>query len=72
MKKEYQIVMQKTGDWWEWYTAQYRNVYFLFRWSWKPLTPERQIRYEHAMDIINLDISKEEFHWIFYFIKKFI
>ena len=72
MKKEYQIVIEKMPDGWEWYTAQYRNVYFLFRWSWKALTPERQVKYEHAMNLINLDISREEFHGLIYLIKKII
>lgn len=52
--KEYQIVVRKLGkDYW--YTAYRRNVYFLFRSSWKAINPMYQSTYEEAELQIDLD-----------------
>lgn len=55
--KEYQIVVIRSSKGLLWYTAQVRNVHFLFRGKWRNLYPMFNGNIESAELIIKKDKS---------------
>lgn len=50
--REYQILVERAKDGSYWFTAQFRNICFLFDGPWHDLYPKYQPTYDHASYLI--------------------